>query len=71
MEIIISVINYLTIRKYKTVFTERVGKHKTTLLMLTLILGVLTIKINNLKIYVYIIFIINYIFSYTNNNCLY
>ncbi len=57
MEIIISVINYLTIRKYKTVFTERVGKHKTTLLMLTLILGVLTIKINNLK-YMYILFLL-------------
>ena len=57
MEIIISVINYLTIRKYKTVFTERVGKHKTTLLMLTLILGVLTIKINSLK-YMYILFLL-------------
>lgn len=56
MEIIISIINYLIIKKNKKVFTERVGKHKTTLLMLTLILGVLTIKINNLK-YMYILFL--------------
>lgn len=56
MEIIISIINYLMIKKKKKVFTERVGKYKTTLLMITLILGILSIKIEGF-IYLYILFL--------------
>lgn len=72
MEIIISIVNYLILRKNKKVFTERVGKFKTTLLMIDLIIGVLAIKINYI-IYPYIIFLlltlyfqIQTIFAYIN-----
>lgn len=57
MEIIITIINYLIVKKNKKVFTERIGKYKTTLLMITLILGIIEIKINNIK-YLYIIFLV-------------
>lgn len=57
MEIIISIVNYLILKKNKKVFTERVGKFKTTLLMIDLIIGVLAIKINYF-IYPYIVFLI-------------
>ena len=56
MEIIISIVNYLILRKNKKVFTERVGKFKTTLLMIDLIIGVIAIEINYF-IYPYIIFL--------------
>lgn len=72
MEIIISIVNYLILKKNKKVFTERVGKFKTTLLMIDLIIGVLAIKINYF-IYSYIIFLlltlyfqIQTIFAYIN-----
>lgn len=72
MEIIISIVNYLILKKNKKVFTERVGKFKTTLLMIDLIIGVLAIKINYF-IYPYIIFLlltlyfqIQTIFAYIN-----
>ena len=72
MEIIISIVNYLVLKKNKKVFTERVGKFKTTLLMIDLIIGVLAIKINYI-IYPYIIFLlltlyfqIQTIFAYIN-----
>lgn len=72
MEIIISIVNYLILKKNKKVFTERVGKFKTTLLMIDLIIGVLAIKINYI-IYPYIIFLlltlyfqIQTIFAYIN-----
>ena len=45
MEIIISVINYLIVKRNKKVFTERVGKFKTTLLIITLLVAILSIKI--------------------------
>ena len=45
MEIIISVINYLIVKRNKKVFTERVGKFKTTLLIITLLVALLSIKI--------------------------
>lgn len=57
MEIIISIVNYLILKKNKKVFTERVGKFKTTLLMIDLIIGIITIKINYF-IYPYIVFLI-------------
>ena len=57
MEIIITIINYLIIKKNKKVFTERVGKFKTTLLMITLILGIISIKITNIR-YIYLVFLI-------------
>lgn len=57
MEIIISIVNYLILKKNKKVFTERVGKFKTTLLMIDLIIGIIAIKINYF-IYPYIVFLI-------------
>ena len=57
MEIIISIVNYLVLKKNKKVFTERVGKFKTTLLMIDLIIGIIAIKINYF-IYPYIVFLI-------------
>lgn len=72
MEIIISIVNYLILKKNKKVFTERVGKFKTTLLMIDLIIGIITIKINYF-IYPYIVFLlltlyfqIQTIFAYIN-----
>lgn len=72
MEIIISIINYLIIKKNKKVFTERVGKFKTTLFMITLILGIISIKIYSFM-YPYIVFLvltiyfhIETIFAYIN-----
>lgn len=72
MEIIISIINYLIIEKNKKVFTERVGKFKTTLFMITLILGIISIKIYSFM-YPYIVFLvltiyfhIETIFAYIN-----
>ncbi len=72
MEIIISIINYLIIKKNKKVFTERVGKFKTTLFMITLILGIISIKIYSF-LYPYIVFLvltiyfhIETIFAYIN-----
>ena len=72
MEIIISIINYLIIKKNKEVFTERVGKFKTTLFMITLILGIISIKIYSFM-YPYIVFLvltiyfhIETIFAYIN-----
>lgn len=72
MEIIISIINYLIIKKNQKVFTERVGKFKTTLFMITLILGIISIKIYSF-LYPYIVFLvltiyfhIETIFAYIN-----
>ena len=44
MELFISIINYLISKRRDKVFTERVGKFKTTLLMIDLILGIISIK---------------------------
>ena len=72
MKIIITIINYLIIKKNKKVFTERVGKFKTTLFMITLILGIISIKIYSFM-YPYIVFLvltiyfhIETIFAYIN-----
>ena len=54
MEIIISVINYLIVKRNKKVFTERIGKFKTTLLIITLLVALLSIKIKIFN-YLYII----------------
>ena len=51
IELIISVINYLILKKNKKVFTERVGKFKTTLLIIDLILGIISIKIKEIIIH--------------------
>ena len=48
IELIISAINYLILKKNKKVFTERVGKYKTTLLIIELILGIISIKIKEI-----------------------
>lgn len=45
MELFIVIINYKTLKKRNKVYTERVGKFKTTLLMIDLILGIISIKI--------------------------
>ena len=55
--LIISVINYLILKKNKKVFTERVGKFKTTLLIIDLILGIISIKIKEI-IYPHIIILL-------------
>lgn len=57
IELIISVINYLILKKNKKVFTERVGKFKTTLLIIDLILGIISIKIKEI-IYPHIIILL-------------
>ena len=57
IESIISVINYLILKKNKKVFTERVGKFKTTLLIIDLILGIISIKIKEI-IYPHIIILL-------------
>lgn len=57
MELAIVVINYLIIIRRKRVFTERVGKFKTTFLMISLILGVISIKIDFFK-YIYLVFLV-------------
>lgn len=57
IELTISVINYLMLKKNKKVFTERVGKFKTTLLIIDLILGIISIKIKEI-IYPHIIILL-------------
>lgn len=57
IELIISVINYLILKKNKKVFTERVGKFKTKLLIIDLILGIISIKIKEI-IYPHIIILL-------------
>lgn len=57
IELIISVINYLILKKNKKVFTERVEKFKTTLLIIDLILGIISIKIKEI-IYPHIIILL-------------
>ena len=57
IESIISVINYLILKKNKKVFTERVGKFKTTLLIIDLIWGIISIKIKEI-IYPHIIILL-------------
>lgn len=57
IELIISVINYLILKKNKKVFTERVGKFKTTFLIIDLILGIISIKIKEI-IYPHIIILL-------------
>lgn len=57
IELTISVINYLILKKNKKVFTERVGKYKTTLLIIDLILGIISIKIKEI-IYPHIIILL-------------
>lgn len=56
MELIISIINYLILKRKNKVFTERVGKFKTTLLMINLILGIISIKIKGFLIPTIILF---------------
>lgn len=56
MEIFISIINYLILKRRDKVFTERVGKFKTTLLMIDLILGIISIQIKIILIPTIILF---------------
>lgn len=56
MELLISIINYLILKRRNKVFTERVGKFKTTILMIDLILGIISIKIKNIIIPAIILF---------------
>ena len=62
IELTISVINYLILKKNKKVFTERVGKFKTTLLIIDLILGIISIKIKEI-IYPHIIILLLVLYS--------
>ncbi len=56
MELFIAIINYKTLKKRNKVYTERVGKFKTTLLMINLILGIISIKIKIILIPTIILF---------------
>lgn len=56
MELFISIINYLILKRRDKVYTERVGKFKTTFLMIDLILGIISIKIKGFIIPTIILF---------------
>lgn len=58
IEIIISIINYLNIKKRRKIFTERIGKFKTTIFMITLIFGIIAVKVNIFNYLYYIFFIL-------------
>ena len=72
LECIISLINYKIIIKYKSTYTERVGKHKMNLEFLMLIFSMISIKIKCFSIVFYIFLILTIyfqvqsIFSYVN-----
>lgn len=70
MEIIISVINYLMVKKNKKVFTERVGKFKTTLLIITLLVALLSIEIKIFN-YLYIILLVLTTYFHIETICAY
>ncbi len=70
MEIIISVINYLIVKRNKKVFTERVGKFKTTLLIITLLVALLSIKIKIFN-YLYIILLVLTTYFHIETICAY
>ena len=70
MELIISVINYLMLKKNKKIFTERVGKFKTTLLIITLIVALLSIEIKIFN-YLYIIFLVLTTYFHIETICAY
>lgn len=57
LELIITIINYITLKKNKTSQTERIGKFKMTFEFLTLIFALLSIKITELY-YIYILLLI-------------
>ena len=68
MELIISIINYLMLKKNKKVFTERV--FKTTLLIITLIAALLSIEIKIFN-YLYIIFLVLTTYFHIETICAY
>ena len=70
MELVISIINYLMLKKNKKVFTERVGKFKTTLLIITLIAALLSIEIKIFN-YLYIIFLVLTTYFHIETICAY
>ena len=70
IELIISVINYLILKKNKKVFTERVGKFKTTLLIITLLVALLSIKIKIFN-YLYIILLVLTAYFHIETICAY
>ena len=70
IELIISIINYLMLKKNKKVFTERVGKFKTTLLIITLIAALLSIEIKIFN-YLYIIFLVLTTYFHIETICAY
>lgn len=70
MELIISIINYLMLKKNKKVFTERVGKFKTTLLIITLIVALLSIEIKIFN-YLYIMFLVLTTYFHIETICAY
>lgn len=70
MELIISVINYLMVKRNKKVFTERVGKFKTTLLIITLLVALLSIEIKIFN-YLYIIFLVLTTYFHIETICAY
>ena len=70
MELIISVINYLMVKRNKKVFTERVGKFKTTLLIITLLVALLSIEIKIFN-YLYIILLVLTTYFHIETICAY
>lgn len=70
MELIISVINYLMVKRNKKVFTERVGKFKTTLLIITLLVALLSIEIKIFN-YLYIILLVVTTYFHIETICAY
>ena len=57
LELVITIINYITLKKNKTTHTERVGKYKMTFEFLTLIFALLSIKIKKLY-HIFVLFLI-------------
>ena len=63
LECIISLINYKIIIKYKSTYTERVGKHKMNLEFLMLISSMISIKIKYFSVVFYIFLILTIYFQ--------
>ena len=68
MELMISIINYMIIKNRKKVYTERVGKFKTTILFVMMIVSLLSIKIKGLYYVFLILLILNIYFEWQTIN---
>lgn len=63
LEIIISIINYKIVLKYRNNYTERVGKHKMNLEFLMLISSLISIKIKYFSILFYLFLVLTIYFQ--------